>query len=233
VAEPLPDKPQFSIVIPVLNEAACLDQSLAKLFALPEVTSLCEVIISDGGSADETLEIARRYPCSIVYGSVGRAMQMNTASKTARGKFLLFLHADSTLPATFYNNFEANAKWGFFRLRLSGDAFIYRVIEFTINLRASLSRVAGGDQGLYFNRHFFESLNGYPQIPLMEDIAICKMARCHAKPAIIESVIISSSRRWQDKGIFKTVILMWSLRLAYWLGVDPGRLYKLYYRQRG
>ena len=233
MAEPLPDTPQLSIIIPVLNEADCLDQNLARLFTLQEMANLCEVIISDGGSTDESLAIASRYPCRIVRSGTGRALQLNTASKIARGKFLLFLHADSSLPTNLFSTIEANAQWGFFRLHLSGTAFVYRVIESTINLRSGLSHVAGGDQGLYFNRKFFESLNGYPEIPLMEDIALCKLARRHSKPAIVKSAITSSSRRWQEKGVLRTVLLMWTLRLAYWLGVNPRRLYRIYYPQRG
>lgn len=232
MAEPLPDNPQFSIIIPVLNEAAYLDHSLARLFALEGVADLCEVIICDGGSEDESLEIVKQYACRIVHSDVGRARQMNIASQTARGKFLLFLHADSTLPANFFNSFDANAEWGFFRLRLIGSTFIYRVIESAINLRTRLSQVAGGDQGLFFKRRFFQSLDGYPKIPLMEDIAICKMARRKTKPVIIDTAITSSSRRWQENGIIKTVFLMWTLRLAFWLGVDPQRLYKIYYPQQ-
>ncbi len=233
MAEPLPDEPRISIIIPVLNEADCLDQNLAKLFALDWVTDHCEVIISDGGSEDGSLDIARRYACRIVHSGRGRAEQMNTASHQAEGTFLLFLHADSTLPEDFGLRMDADAQWGFFRLRLSGNSIVYRVIESSINLRTRFSRVAGGDQGLYFDRHFFASINGYPKIPLMEDIAICKLARRQAKPMIIASRITSSCRRWRKKGIIITICLMWSLRLAYWLGADPGRLYKIYYPQRG
>ena len=225
----MPDSPQLSIIIPVLNEADCLDRGLARLFTLQWVTNHAEVIISDGGSNDGSLDIANRYPCSIVHSNAGRATQMNAASKTAQGKFLLFLHADSTLPEDFNRFIDADANWGFFRLRLNNDAFVYRIIEAAINLRTRVSQVAGGDQGLYFNRHFFESLNAYPKIPLMEDIAICKTARRLAKPLIIGSAISSSNRRWRDNGIVKTMLLMWSLRFAYWLGVDPRRLHKIYY----
>ena len=229
MAEPLPDRPQLSIIIPVLNETDCLDQGLAKLFALQWITEHAEVIICDGGSEDGSLDIASRYPCRIVHSNAGRATQMNAASKSARGKFLLFLHADSNLPGDFNCFIEADAKWGFYRLRLSDGAFAYRVIEAAINLRTRISHVAGGDQGLYFERQFFESINAYPQIPLMEDIAICKTARRLARPFVIDSAISSSGRRWQKKGIVKTVLLMWTLRFAYWLGVDPRRLHKIYY----
>ena len=225
----LPDSPQLSIIIPVLNEADCLDQGLARLFALQWVANHAEVIVSDGGSKDGSLDIASRYPCSIIHSKAGRAAQMNAASKMAQGKFLLFLHADSALPEDFNCFIEADAKWGFYRLRLSDDAFVYRVIESAINMRTRFTHIAGGDQGLYFERQFFASLNAYPKIPLMEDIAICKTARRLARPFVIGSAIASSNRRWRDNGIVKTVLLMWSLRLAYWLGVDPRQLHKIYY----
>ncbi len=233
VAELLPDQPRLSIIVPVLNEADCLDQNLAKLFALPRVNSHCEVIVSDGGSTDRSLEIAQSYPCRIVHCNAGRATQMNTAWRQANGRFLLFLHADSSLPVNFYDAFETDAEWGFFRLRLDNRALIYRIIESAINLRTRWSRVAGGDQGLFFKRTFFDSINAYPPIPLMEDVAICKIARRYNRPAIIASAITGSSRRWQQQGVIKTVLLMWLLRLAYWLGVNPERLQKIYYPQRG
>jgi len=233
VAELLPERPRVSIIIPILNEADCLDQSLAKLFAQPRIREHCEVIVSDGGSNDGSLEIADRYPCKVVTSTAGRALQMNTASRSARGILLLFLHADSELPADPGDTIPLDAKWGFFSLRLSGDAFVYRVLETAINLRSGASKVAGGDQGLFFNRDFFESIGGYPLIPLMEDVAISKLARSLAAPVRLKSFVTSSSRRWQQKGIVKTIVIMWLLRFAFWLGVDPARLHKIYYPQRG
>ena len=196
---------------------------------MPSVRDHTEVIICDGVSHDNSVEIASCFPCQIVHSDAGRATQMNFASKIARGQFLLFLHADSNLPEDFDDHIRAGTKWGFFRLRLIAKAIPFRIIESTINLRTRLTRIAGGDQGLYFDRQFFESLEAYPQIPLMEDIAICKTARRLARPNIIDSPISSSGRRWQSRGIVKTILLMWTLRLAYWLGVDPGKLHRIYY----
>ena len=232
MAEPLPDQPRISIVIPVLNEASCLDQNLNRLFRTPGVSDHCEVIVCDGGSEDNSLEVIRRYPCQITHSSRGRAVQMNTGANLAQGKWLLFLHADSVLPNNFINAIDTSSQWGFFRLRLDDDATIYRIIESAINLRSRFSRVAGGDQGLYFNKHFFESIDGFPQIPLMEDVAICKSARRRASPKLIPATLTSSNRRWREQGVAKTVLLMWSLRLAYWLGVDPKRLHRIYYPSR-
>lgn len=233
MAEPLPDRPLLSIIIPVLNEADCLDQTLKNLFSRQWIEHHCEIIVSDGGSDDGSLDIVQRHPCKLVHSGAGRAQQMNTAGRIAQGSMLLFLHADSSLPENFGDLIDDGASWGFFRLRLSGNAWAYRFIESAINLRTRISRVAGGDQGLFFERRFFESLGGYPRIPLMEDIAISKKARRLAAPQIIEPAITSSSRRWQQQGVVRTVLLMWSLRFAYWLGVDPARLHRIYYPQRG
>ena len=226
-------QPQLSIIIPVLNEANCLDQSLARLFALPWVTSYCEVIVCDGGSRDDSIAIAAGYRCRIVQSDAGRALQMNRGAEVACGRQLLFLHADSALPADLEEKFPLAASWGFFRLRLNDDAPVFRIIESAINLRSRFTRVAGGDQGLFFERSFFESLGAFPGIPLMEDIEICKSARRLTQPMVIDSPMRSSSRRWHNNGVFKTIVLMWSLRLAYWLGVNPARLHRIYYPQRG
>ena len=233
MAEPLPEHQRFSLIIPVLNEAACLEKTLAGLFSNPWIKNHCEVVIADGGSNDGSREIAATYPCRLLQCERGRAAQMNAASRVADGEMLLFLHADSQLPENFGDSIPADAGWGFFRLRLDGGAAIFRLIESAINLRTRLSRVAGGDQGLFFSRKLFDSLGGFPQIPLMEDVAICKLARQRAAPLIVDSRIVSSSRRWQERGVVRTVLLMWSLRLAYWLGVDPVRLHRIYYPEHG
>lgn len=231
-AEPLPDPLAVSIVIPVLNEAGCLDQSLKRLFASPLVEEGCEVIVCDGGSHDGSLEIARRHDCRVLAATPGRAEQMNRGAEIAQGQLLLFLHADSELPADL-RQLPKDADWGFFRLQLDHPARVFRLIESAINLRSRITRVAGGDQGLFFRRDFFERLGAFPTIPLMEDVAICKSARCLAPPLVIQSPVKTSSRRWQQRGVVKTILLMWSLRLAYWLGVDPIRLHRIYYPQRG
>ena len=233
MAEPLPDSVTLSIIIPVLNEAELLDGSLSRLFAGPARNADIEVIVCDGGSTDDSLGIIKQYPCQLVQSTAGRAIQMNAGSSIAQGNWLLFLHADSSLPDGFLDRVSRSGKWGFFHLRLNGDHLLYRVISSAINLRSSISRVAGGDQGLFFKTSFFQSIHRFPQIPLMEDIAICKLARQLARPCIIKHPLFSSSRRWRENGIIKTVVLMWSLRLAYWLGVDPLRLHKIYYPQRG
>ncbi len=229
MAGPLADSVDLSIIVPVIDEAQTLESFLTDLFDRPWVGERAEVIVADGGSRDATLEIAAAYPCRIVRSQPGRARQMNAARTSARGRWLLFLHADSRLPAAFAGAFPAGSAWGFFRLALADKATVYRVIERAINWRTRLTRVAGGDQGLYFDARLFDELGGFPPLPLMEDIAITKLARRRAAPRILATPISSSSRRWRRDGVARTVLLMWGLRLAYWLGVDPRRLQRIYY----
>lgn len=218
-----------SIIIPVFNEAANLQQNLQRLFELLQADPQVEVIVCDGGSKDSTTTIARQFPCKVINSAPGRARQMNTASRVASGTWLVFLHADSQLPANWKQSVINAGDWGFFPLKLSGQRWPFRIIEYAICLRSSLSKVATGDQGLFFRRAFFDQLKAFSEIPLMEDIAISKKARRLAKPSIADQVIITSSRRWEQQGIIRTLLLMWALRFAYWLGVSPERLQRFYY----
>ena len=225
----LADSVDLSIIVPVIDEAQTLESFLTDLFDRPWVRERAEVIVADGGSRDATRVLASAYPCRIVESKPGRARQMNAGRRLACGKRLLFLHADSRLPDEFRGEFPADSAWGFFRLELADDAPVYRVIERAINWRTRLTRVAGGDQGLYFDAALFDELGGFPSLPLMEDIAITKLARRRSAPGILVTPISSSSRRWRRDGVARTVLLMWGLRLAYWLGVDPRRLQRIYY----
>lgn len=218
-----------SVIIPVYNEASHLQQSLQRLYASFNHLDLVEVIICDGGSTDNSVQIARQFPCQIISSDPGRAQQMNTASQLARGYWLLFLHADSSLPARWVEQLDDHHRWGFFPVKLSGQHWLFRIIETAINIRSRFSRIATGDQALFFQHRFFSSLQGFPLIPIMEDIAITKKAGQTNRPRIAINPVITSSRRWETNGIVKTVTLMWGLRLAYWLGVDPTRLHQIYY----
>ena len=232
MAVPLPE-PRVSIIIPVLNEADQLADCLDHLYSYSWVRESAEIIVCDGGSNDGTVQILNRYPCQYLTSPRGRALQMNRGAEIARGAYLLFLHADSRLPNSFDGCPSFTNDWGFFRVGLDDAALVYRIIETTINWRTSLTRIAGGDQGLFFERDFFSRIYGFPPIPLMEDIAISKQARSQSRPQIIQARLRSSSRRWKQNGIVKTILLMWMLRLAYWLGVSPRRLHRIYYPQRG
>lgn len=142
----------------------------------------------------------------------------------------MFLHSDTRLPPNWMRLInQCSSPWGHFDVQLSGKHWMFRVIESLMNLRSRRTSVATGDQTLFFRRDFFFRLNGYPLIPLMEDIAICKQARKLASPACITPPATTSSRRWEQNGILRTMILMWLLRLAYWLGVNPATLHRYYY----
>ena len=230
VVEHLPEfsAKSVSIIIPVYNEASQLDASLNNLFEGIPGNAEVEVILSDGGSTDNTLAIAKQYPCRVVDSKTGRARQMNAACHHANGDYLLFLHADSTLPNNWLKQVQASQKWGFFPVKLSGRHWLLRVIENAINFRSRISKVATGDQGLFFSQSFFHHLDGFPDIPIMEDVAISKLARKLSKPTIGRYPVTTSSRRWEQNGIIKTIFLMWGLRFAYWLGISPDRLHRIY-----
>lgn len=217
-----------SIILPTLNEAGHLNETLKNLFNNID-QSQCEVIISDGGSQDSSLEIAARFPCRITSSTAGRANQMNQGSRLANGQWLLFLHADSELPNNWLTEIESSASWGFFPIKLSGKHGFLRIVEHAMCLRSSLTSIATGDQGLFFDKSFFEQLAGFPEIQIMEDVAISKKARRFSIPKIAGMPIKTSSRRWEKNGIGKTILLMWWMRLAYWFGTNPERLHRLYY----
>ncbi len=223
---------RFSIIVPTLNEAARLDHALKDLAAGIERFSDCEIIVCDGGSGDATLDIARRHPVLLLETDRGRARQMNAGAERALGEWLVFLHADTRLPADWMRAIEScEAEWGRFDVRLSGRHPLLRLVESMMNLRSRLSGIATGDQVLFFRRDFFARLGGYPDIPLMEDIAISKQAKRLSPPACLRQRVVTSSRRWEKQGILRTILLMWRLRLAYWLGADPKRLHRIYYGQ--
>lgn len=221
---------RFSIIIPSLNESARIGQTLDTVFAGIDQTELVEVIVSDGGSQDNTLDIVGRYPVTTVCGTPGRAAQMNRAAQQARGKWLIFLHADTALANDWMLSIEqSQSQWGRFDVRLSGSQWLLRMVETSMNLRSCLTSVATGDQVMFFRSQFFQEIGGFPAIPLMEDIAISKLARKRHKPACLKGPVITSSQRWEKNGILSTIFHMWYLRLAYWSGVRAEKLHKLYY----
>ena len=221
---------QFSVIIPTLNEATTITPALQQLLQSIDQSKSVEIIICDGGSRDDTLQQAQQFPLTLISSPPGRAQQMNTGARMAHGEWLLFLHIDTRLPPHWNAAIESCTRpWGRFDLRLSGKHWLFRIIEKAINLRSRMTSVATGDQVLFFRRDFFQQLGGFAEIPLMEDIAISKRARQLASPACLSQQVITSSRRWEQNGILKTVLLMWSLRFAYWAGIKPERLHRLYY----
>lgn len=219
----------ISFVIPVLNEQGGIGRHLQDLRRrYPGV----ELVVVDGGSADSTVAEAMPLCHQLMMSSPGRAAQMNLGARVAAGDYLFFLHGD-TRPSIAVEDLGAcladNPAWGFSRVRLSGDSFLFRVIEWWMNRRSSCSRVATGDQMLYLRRELFERTGGFAEIPLMEDVEYCKRLRSTGAPAILPGTVTTSSRRWEERGVVRTVLVMWWLRFAYLLGVSPARLHRQYY----
>jgi rSAM/selenodomain-associated transferase 2 len=221
-----------SVIVPTLNESERIEASLSALESTR--ASGHEVIVVDGGSDDGTAEVASRWADRVVQGPAGRALQMNAGAREARGEILLFLHADTRIPpdamTEFLEGFPASdRKWGWFDVALSGDHFMFRVVERFMNARARLSRITTGDHAIFVLRGTFERVGGYPEIPLMEDVALSRRLKREGRPFCPDPPIVTSSRRWEEKGIFRTILLMWRLRLAYALGADPHDLARSYY----
>ena len=222
----------ISIVVPVFNEATVLSTLLRQLREIP---GPCEIIVVDGGSTDETLACARELADrSLVSPVAGRAVQMNRGAAEAQGAILWFVHADSTLlgdPQAYRQVLSAGATWGFFPLRLAGSMPVFRILERAINWRSRLSSVATGDQGIFVRRKHFLLLKGFAEQPLMEDVELCKRLRRQARPLVAGLPLQTASRRWEHYGVVRTVVLMWRLRLLYFLGVSAQRLAAKYPRQ--
>jgi rSAM/selenodomain-associated transferase 2 len=219
----------ISVIIPALNEAEGIIQMLQPLQPLRKQGG--EVILVDGGSRDHTVSLATPYVDQVIVSEAGRAKQMNRGAAVATGTILWFLHADTQLPPDAAEQIEQQlqqAEWGRFNLRLSGQTPLLRVVEWMINRRSCWSGVATGDQGIFLSRPLFEQLGGYPEIPLMEDIALSKQLRQISPPCCIPTILITSSRRWEQRGVIPTILLMWWLRFAYWVGVSPQRLARWY-----
>ena len=223
---------KLSIIIPALNEASQLCATLALLRALQ--TRGHEVIVVDGGSNDSSVAIARERADRVIVDSArGRAPQMNAGAAVASGDVLLFLHADTRLPEQGDVLIDGalcddTTVWGRFDVRLSGDAFLLRIVEFLMNRRSRMSSIATGDQAIFVRRAVFVQLGGYPDIPLMEDIALCKLLKKRSRPANLSAQVVTSSRRWEQGGMIRTIVLMWRMRLAYAMGASPHRLAQLY-----
>lgn len=224
---------QISIIIPALNEAAEIIRILKPLQGLREAGH--EVIVVDGESSDSTMSLARPFADHVLLAQRGRGAQMNAGAPVARGDVLLFLHADTLLPedavnAIFTGLSQSCRSWGRFNVRLSGRSVFFRLIEWSMNWRSRLTGIATGDQALFVRPEVFAAVGGFPSIPLMEDIALSQRLKKHGWPVCLTSVVVTSSRYWEDRGIVRTILLMWSLRLAYFFGVSPERLAKVYYR---
>ena len=218
-----------SFIIPVLNEQATLAPLLRDL---RQCYPSSQLIVVDGGSCDHSVALALPLCDLVLLSARGRACQMNMGGEVASSEYLFFLHADSR-PSISAAQLDAllakRPRWGFCRVRLSGPRAMFRVIEWFMNLRSRLTSVATGDQMLFVQKSLFDETGGFDGIPLMEDVAYSKRLRLRARPLIIREPVLTSSRRWQNGGVIKTVARMWLLRLAYFLGVSPTTLWRYYH----
>ena len=223
----------ISIVIPALNEEA----TLAATVASARGPGVREVIVVDGGSSDGTADLARHLAARVLSAPRGRALQMNAGAAAATGTVLLFLHADTLLPEGFDTAVltalqNPRVVGGRFDLLLMPSSFLLALTATLINLRSRLSRIATGDQAIFVRRRVFGDLGGFPELPLMEDIAFSRALKRAGGVACLRQKVTTSSRRWRQNGVLRTILLMWSLRLLYLCGVSPERLRRAYADRR-
>ena len=217
---------RISVIVPALNEARGIAVVLEALAPLRSAGH--EVLVVDGGSVDGTPDAALPLADRVLSAARGRAAQMNAGAAAATGEVFWFLHAD-TRPeeaalAALVDALDRGARWGRFNVRIEGQSPWLRVIAWFMNRRSCLTSIATGDQGIFVRRHLFVAVGGFPAIPLMEDIAISRLLKRHASAACIRQCLVTSGRRWERHGVWRTILLMWRLRLAYHFGADPARL---------
>jgi rSAM/selenodomain-associated transferase 2 len=221
---------RLSIIVPILNEGGLALDCVMQLASFREAGH--ELILVDGGSEDLPAEKLSVYVDQLLITEPGRARQMNQGASVASGEILWFLHADSQVNPDMVSEIERvvcqGARWGRFDVRLSGQHFLLRLVERMMNWRSCSSGIATGDQGIFVEKLLFETIGGYPDQALMEDVEISRRLKRLANPVCLHQRLVTSSRRWERRGILRTIFLMWGLRLAYWLGVSPSRLARLY-----
>jgi len=221
----------FSIIIPVLDEEAAI---VSCLDALADYRRRgAEVIVVDGGSRDRTPDLAQPLADQILVAPRGRATQMNAGAARATGEVLLFLHADTRLPPRadrlMLDGMKRSGRtWGRFDVRITGRSPVLRLVAAVMNLRSRLTGIATGDQAMFVTREAFVRCDGFPDIPLMEDVALSRRLKRIGRPLCLHPRVETSGRRWERHGVLRTVLLMWRLRLAYFLGAEPAALARRY-----
>lgn len=228
-------RPALCIVVPVLDEAQTLALRLQALQAFRQRGA--RVVVVDGGSQDDTLAIAKDHADLALLAPRGRAAQMNAGAAACPADVLLFLHADTALP----DNADMLVRratlgpffWGRFDVRIDSPRPLLRLVSRMMNLRSRWTGIATGDQALFVRHDLFRQIGGFPELPLMEDIAISLALKQHGRPACLKERVTTSARRWERHGVWRTIFLMWRLRAAYFFGADPRQLAIQYgYRPR-
>ncbi|PSL16723.1 rSAM/selenodomain-associated transferase 2 [Marinobacterium halophilum] len=220
---------KLSVIVPVLNEAMMIEPQLRALQWV-RTTGVAELILVDGGSTDATAVRALPWVDRLVTSVPGRGLQMNAGARQARGEVLLFLHLDTDLPVTaplLMDGLDASG-WGRFDVRIRGRHSMLPVVAAMMNLRSRLTGIATGDQAVFVHRALFERVGGFPEQPLMEDIELSKRLKRISRPRCLRAKVMTSGRRWDQHGLWRTIRLMWSLRFDYWRGVSPAVLAQRY-----
>jgi rSAM/selenodomain-associated transferase 2 len=220
---------RISVIIPTLDEVTAVARTVVGV----REAGACEIVVVDGGSCDGTLETVSSFADIVLSAARGRASQMNAGACAATGEVLLFLHADTVLPRNFpellqYAFQDPTVLGGRFDVRLDACGWSFRMIETLMNVRSRLTRIATGDQAIFIRRNAFAALGGFPELELMEDIEFSRRLKQMGKIACLRAQVVTSARRWQRDGVFRTIGLMWLLRLAYFLGVPPRQLKAFY-----
>ena len=219
----------LSIIMPVLDEAEVVVDALQALAAYRQRG--VEVIVVDGGSRDGTPDIARPLADRVIAAPRGRAAQMNAGAARARGGVFLFLHADTRLPGdadrlVLEGIARSGRPWGRFDVAIAGQSPVLAMVAFTMNVRSRLTGIATGDQAIFATREAFAG--GFPDIALMEDVALSRRLKHISPPLCLREKATTSGRRWEQRGVLRTIMLMWRLRLAYFFGAKPEGLAKRY-----
>lgn len=226
----------LSIILPVLNEAPRIGATLEML--APFRARGAEVIVVDGGSEDGTTDIAWGLADQVLIAPRGRGAQMNAGASVANGYVLLFLHADTWLPADadtliLHGPGREASVWGRFDVEIDGQHRLLPLVASMMNARSRASGIATGDQAMFMTREAFIQVGGFPDIALMEDIAMSKKLKELSPPLCLTAKVLTSGRRWDEQGLWTTIWRMWRLRLAYYFGADPAELARRYsYRPR-
>jgi len=220
---------RISVIMPVLNEEKTIGAALHALLPLGPH----EIIVVDGGSGDRTRRISVEAGAKVLMTGPGRARQMNRGALEAMGDVLLFLHADTRLPASAFRDIESALSdprylGGRFDVELGSDRWLLKSVGFMISLRSRLSKVGTGDQAIFVRREIFAELGGFPDMPLMEDIAFCRKLKRMGDVACLKSKVVTSARRWETDGVWRTIFRMWTLKMLYLAGVSPARLKRFY-----
>lgn len=220
----------ISIIIPVLNEATSI---VAALQALQPLRTECQIIVVDGGSQDDTVALATQWVDCVLKSAKGRAVQMNQGATKAQAAILVFLHCDTHLPKEAVPHIQrALAKdyqWGRCDVAFDSPKCIFQIIATMMNIRSRVTGIATGDQAMFMTRAVYEAVDGFPELALMEDIAMSARLKKMSRPYCLKINVITSARRWLTQGIMRTILLMWWLRLRFFLGAHPDQLAALYY----